>query len=134
MAPKFALFTNGSKLPLNKGFKNMYELLQSCAQPSISCKNALYQPSQDLDHPAHLCNLISFSCLSDKALNPWLPTECPVKTDQTAMNVQADQSSLGAHTILYEILRPWLILFLHGNFLGTHLKHLATKEHIMDTH
>ena len=25
----------GSKLPLNKGFKNMFELLQSCAQPSI---------------------------------------------------------------------------------------------------
>ena len=34
MAPKFALFTKGSKLPLNKGFKNMFELLQSCAQPS----------------------------------------------------------------------------------------------------
>ena len=33
--PKFALFTKGSKLPLNKGFKNMFELLQSCAQPSI---------------------------------------------------------------------------------------------------
>ena len=24
MAPKFALFTKGSKLPLNKGFKNMF--------------------------------------------------------------------------------------------------------------
>ena len=35
MAPKFALFTKGSKLPLNKGFKNMFELLQSSAQPSI---------------------------------------------------------------------------------------------------
>ena len=35
MAPKFALFTKGSKLPLNKGFKNMFELLKSCAQPSI---------------------------------------------------------------------------------------------------
>ena len=34
MAPKFDLFTKGSKLPLNKGFKNMFELLQSCAQPS----------------------------------------------------------------------------------------------------
>ena len=34
MAPKFALFTKGSKLPLNKGFKNMFELQQSCAQPS----------------------------------------------------------------------------------------------------
>ena len=34
MAPKFALFTKGSKLPLNKGFKNMFELLQSCDQPS----------------------------------------------------------------------------------------------------
>ena len=39
MAPKFALFTKGSNLPLNKGFKNMFELLQSCAQPSI-----LYRP------------------------------------------------------------------------------------------
>ena len=36
-APKFALFTKGSKLPLNKSFKNMFELLQSCAQLSI-CK------------------------------------------------------------------------------------------------
>ena len=35
MAPKFALFTKGSKLPLNKGFKNMFELLRSYAQPSI---------------------------------------------------------------------------------------------------
>ena len=34
MAPKFALFTEGSKLPLNKGFKNMFELLQFCTQPS----------------------------------------------------------------------------------------------------
>ena len=34
MAPKFALFTKGSKLPLNKGLKNMFELLQCCAQPS----------------------------------------------------------------------------------------------------
>ena len=34
MAPKFALFTKGSKLLLNKGFKNMFELLQFCAQPS----------------------------------------------------------------------------------------------------
>ena len=36
MAPKFALFTKASKLPLKKGFKNMFELLQPCAQPSIS--------------------------------------------------------------------------------------------------
>ena len=35
MAPKFELFT---KLHLNKGFKNMFELLQSCAQPSICCE------------------------------------------------------------------------------------------------
>ena len=35
MAPKFALFTKGSKLSLNKGLKNMFEFLQSCAQPSI---------------------------------------------------------------------------------------------------
>ena len=35
MAPKFALFTKGPKLPLNKGFKNMFELLQSCTQPLI---------------------------------------------------------------------------------------------------
>ena len=34
MAPKFALFTKRSKLPLNKGFKNMFELLQYCTQPS----------------------------------------------------------------------------------------------------
>ena len=29
MAPKFALFTKGSKLPLNKGFKDMSELYYS---------------------------------------------------------------------------------------------------------
>ena len=34
MAPEFTLFTKESKLPLNKGFKNMFQLLQSCAQPS----------------------------------------------------------------------------------------------------
>ena len=27
-------YDKGSKLPLNKGFENMFELLQSCAQPS----------------------------------------------------------------------------------------------------
>ena len=42
MAPKFALFIKGSKLPLNKGFKNMFELLQSCDQPSI------YNPFLDI--------------------------------------------------------------------------------------
>ena len=31
MAPKFALFTKGSKLPVNKGFKNMFQLLYSLA-------------------------------------------------------------------------------------------------------
>ena len=36
MAPKFALFKKGLKLPLNKGFKNMFELLQSCTQTSMS--------------------------------------------------------------------------------------------------
>ena len=35
MALKFALFTKGSKLPLNKDFKNMFELLQS--QPLKCC-------------------------------------------------------------------------------------------------
>ena len=40
IAPKFALFTKGSNLPLNKGFKNMFELLQSCAQPSICLPNS----------------------------------------------------------------------------------------------
>ena len=45
MAPKFALFTKGSKLPLNKGFKNMFELLQSWAQPSIYYGYSLEAPS-----------------------------------------------------------------------------------------
>ena len=40
MAPKFALFTKGSKLPLNKGFKNMFEWLQSCAEPLTYAKLA----------------------------------------------------------------------------------------------
>ena len=57
MAPKFALFTKGSKLPLNKGFKNMFELLQSCAQPSIRAKSSENVPSDmcsqgDLYQPA----------------------------------------------------------------------------------
>ena len=43
MAPKFALFTKGSKLSLNKGFKNMLELIQSCAQPSI-CPTIIKEP------------------------------------------------------------------------------------------
>ena len=33
MAPKFALFTKGSKLPLNKGFKNMFELYSLALNP-----------------------------------------------------------------------------------------------------
>ena len=33
MAPKFALFTKGSKLPLNKGFKNMFELHSLALNP-----------------------------------------------------------------------------------------------------
>ena len=42
MAPKFALFTKRTKLPLNKGFKNMFELLQSCAQPqnALQCNSS----------------------------------------------------------------------------------------------
>ena len=31
MAPKFVLFTKGSMLPLNKGFKNMFEMYYSLA-------------------------------------------------------------------------------------------------------
>ena len=30
----------GSKLPLNKGFKNLFEVLQSCAQPSTCASDA----------------------------------------------------------------------------------------------
>ena len=41
MAPKFAWFTKGSKLPLKKGFRNMFELLQSCAQPSNGLSQSL---------------------------------------------------------------------------------------------
>ena len=33
MAPKFALFTKGSKLLLNKGFKNMFELHSLALNP-----------------------------------------------------------------------------------------------------
>ena len=35
MEPKFAMFTKGSKFPVNKGFKNMLELLQ-CSTLEIS--------------------------------------------------------------------------------------------------
>ena len=61
MAPKFALFTKESKLPLNKGFKNVFELLQSCAQPSIWAS-----PSKKV--PSDICKIYRFrlSCACAK--------------------------------------------------------------------
>ena len=55
MAPKFALFTKGSKLPLNKGFKNMFELLQSCPQPS---NYAAQQQVRRFFHPKNADNFL----------------------------------------------------------------------------
>ena len=37
MAPKFALLTKGSKLPLKKGFKNMFELLVLRSTLDLCC-------------------------------------------------------------------------------------------------
>ena len=56
MAPKFALFTKGSKLPLNKGFKNMFELLQSREQPS----NYVFFEKYYLDTLSKAMNYIGF--------------------------------------------------------------------------
>ena len=65
MAPKFALFTKESKLPLNKGFKNMFELLQSCAQPSICCEYSLEEPRQGTsnEYLQHMFMLWNKRCL-----------------------------------------------------------------------
>ena len=41
-------------------------------------------PNSNPDQPAHLCRLISLCNPSEDILDPWLPTECPVNTDQTA--------------------------------------------------
>ena len=56
MAPKFPFFTKGSKLPLNKDFKNMFELLQSCAQPSSCLKGKLGISPTDSNLVALLCS------------------------------------------------------------------------------
>ena len=56
MAPKFALFTKGSKLPLNKGFKNMFELLQSRGQPW----NYVFFEKNYLDTLSRAMNYIGF--------------------------------------------------------------------------
>ena len=66
MAPKFALFTKGSKLPLNKSFKHMFELLQSCDQPSI-----LYQHMQSVHNPVIL-SVVWGDCL-DAQVDPCFP-------------------------------------------------------------
>ena len=59
MASKFALFTKGSKLPLNKGFKNMFEFLQSCAQPS-KCKYFVLIDHILSDTICHFCFCVLF--------------------------------------------------------------------------
>ena len=41
-------------------------------------------PSEDSDHPMHPFRLISSRCPPEDALDHWLPTECHVKTVQTA--------------------------------------------------
>ena len=46
---------------------------------SISYKIASAS-SKNSDHPAHPRSLISLCCPPDDALDPWLPTECPAKT------------------------------------------------------
>ena len=38
MAPKFALFTKGSKLFLNKGFKNMFELITTVLRSTLDMR------------------------------------------------------------------------------------------------
>ena len=52
MAPKFALFTKGSKLPLNKGFKNMFELPCLALNPRTAtddvCLLCIFQSLQGL--------------------------------------------------------------------------------------
>ena len=51
-------------------------------------------PTEDSDQPKHPCMLISILWPPGGTLYPWLPTECPVKIDQTA---QAHLSLRWAH-------------------------------------
>ena len=71
MAPKFALFTKGSKLPLNKSFKNMFELPLSCAQPSI-CENQMVKGTQTLNTNFDLCILKINVYVSLRKMNNYL--------------------------------------------------------------
>ena len=61
MAPKFALFTKGSKLPFNKGFKDMFELYYLALNPrfvfclgdSMSYENSMQFTTYDRDNDLH---------------------------------------------------------------------------------
>ena len=53
-----------------------YQMSRSTAFPIVT----EYVSSKDSNQPAHLHKLISLCCLSEDAFDPWLPTECPVKT------------------------------------------------------
>ena len=48
MAPKFALFTKGSKLPLNKGFKNMFTTVLCSALNYLGLDKVLFFVSKIL--------------------------------------------------------------------------------------
>ena len=50
--------------------------------------------SEDSDQPAHP-HLISFRSPSADALDPWLPTGCSAKTDQTAQMCRLTQVFAG---------------------------------------
>ena len=44
----------------------------------------VYAPSEDSDQPAHPHSPTSLRSPPEEHCEPWLPTEGPVKTDQTA--------------------------------------------------
>ena len=61
------------------------------------CYKIAYVPSEDSDQSVHLHRLIRvFNVHLKMLLDPWLPTECPVKTDYAA---QMCKSLMGTHAL-----------------------------------
>ena len=59
----------------------------------------LHVSNKDSDQPSHLRKLISLCYLPEDTLDPWLPTECPVKTD---VDAQAS-TDLCRHWVLMQL-------------------------------
>ena len=76
MAHKFALFTKGSKLPLNKDFINMFELLQSCAQPSICILTLVFDifVYRFMHHSSFIAQIVTKRILKEHISMDIIPT------------------------------------------------------------